>query len=61
METLSNEDILKAVLELLTNFMQNYNDDPDFELPALTQFLVTRWHSDPLFLVIFFQIINYSV
>jgi hypothetical protein len=51
METLSNEEISKSVLDHLTTLMQNYNDDPEFELPALTQFLVTRWHSDPLFLV----------
>ena len=54
METLSNEEISKGVLDHLTIVMQNYNDDPEFQLPALTQFLVTRWHSDPLFLVSFF-------
>ena len=52
METLSDEEIKKEVLSQLTNFMQKKKKDPAFQLPALKLIKVTRWHTDPLFLVI---------
>jgi hypothetical protein len=50
-ETLSNEEISKGVLNHLTNLMQKKLNNPVYQLPALKQIKVTRWHSDPLFLV----------
>jgi hypothetical protein len=50
-ETLSDEEISKGILGHLTNLMQKKNNDPTYELPGLRQIKVTRWHSDPLYLV----------
>ncbi len=55
METLSDEEISEKVLEHLTKVLRNYKEDQEFELPALKQIKVTRWHSDPLFLVSHFS------
>jgi hypothetical protein len=51
METLSDEEIKKGILEHLTNVMRKKNNNPKYELPALKLIKPTRWHSDPLFLV----------
>jgi hypothetical protein len=51
METLSDEEIKKGILEHLTKVMRNYKDDQEYQLPALKLIKPTRWHSDPLFLV----------
>jgi hypothetical protein len=56
MEKLSNEVIAKGVLDHLTNVMRKWKNNPSFVLPNLKQILVTRWHSDPLFLVSFLVI-----
>jgi hypothetical protein len=47
MESVSNEDISQGVLNRLTDLMRKYKSDPDFNLPALKQIMVTRWSSDP--------------
>ena len=52
METLTDEEIKGEVLNQLTNFMQKKRNEPKYQLPALKLIKVTRWHTDPLFLVI---------
>jgi hypothetical protein len=51
METLSDDEIKKGILDHLTNIMRKKNNNPVYQLPALKQINATRWHTEKFFLV----------
>ena len=49
METLSDEIVIQDLCHFIESLMQKYKNNPQWKLPKLSRYFVTRWYANPQF------------